>query len=157
MKIRISSGVAALAMTFATAPVHAAGFDGATIESQIFAHDLGRATSSPQVAVVGPGVEFPTDEFNFYSIDAGGNSLTITDLFGGSFGWAPFNGLVISDADNSLPAITGITFTGGGFAGEQPTVTFDADHLYFSFNMINDFTAQGTPYYFTVIFGGGVP
>lgn len=59
---------------------------------------------------------------------------------------------MLTDINGTIAPITGVTFTGGGFAGEQPVVTFDADNIYVSFSAINIATTPGVGYSFDVSF-----
>ena len=142
----------ALGAIMSANPASAQDFDGSTIAYQLFFPDLGTPLADPLVAVVGPGVEFPSDQLGYYGVDLGGSDITVTDLFGGSNAPGAFNGFVLSDFGGTLAEIVGVTFTGGGLAGEMPIVTFDADNIYFNFVNIPQATAQGTQYFYTVDF-----
>ncbi len=143
---------ALLACGVAALPAHASGFDGSTIAFQMIFPDLSSPYSTQQIAVVGAGVEFPNDSVGFYGADLGGTTLTLIDLVGGLNTPASFNGVAFSDIGNSLAAITGVSFVSGGFAGEQPVLTFDADHIFLNFQGISQATAPGTSYTYAVSF-----
>lgn len=148
MKSAYLAAVVGLALVSSAAS--AAGFDGASIRYQLRFPDL--ATSAVTLnAVVGPALEF-NDSTGYYAVNLGGSSFTIVDAYGGLNSPHPFNGFVLSDITNNLAAITGVSFTGGGFAGEQPTVTFDADNIYLNFAVISQYTAPGTSYGYSVTF-----
>lgn len=143
--------IAAAALTMLTGTANAAGFDGAEIQYQFYFPDLTTPYTPTQTAIVGPGVEFE-DLDAFYQVDLDGFTFTITDLFGGFNSIAAFNGFVLSDVSNNLAAITGVTFTGGGFAGESPDVIFDGDNIFVNFSPITQGTAAGTTYSYAVTF-----
>lgn len=147
---------AAGALTLLSSAASAAGFDGASIRYQFRYPDVATAPTTFN-AVVGPGLEF-NDTVNFYQVDLSGFTFTVTDTFGGQNNNTAFNGIVLSDITNNLAAITGVTFSGGGFAGEQPTLTFDANNIFLNFRLITQTTQPGTQYRYTVSFAtAGVP
>lgn len=127
------------------------GFEGNTLQYQGFFPDLSTEYSPAQTAIVGPGVEF-VDDTSFLRVDVADLGFTVFDDYGGDFVPADFNGFVLSDINGTIAAITGVTFTGGGFAGEQPVVTFDADNIYVDFSGIGIITTPGVGYSFDVSF-----
>lgn len=153
MRLAYLTAVAGLALMSSAAS--AAGFDGANIQYQLRYPSLAVSVVTLNAAV-GAGVEF-TDGFGYYAVDLSGSSIDIVDNYGGFNSPYTFNGIVLSDVSNNLAAITGVSFTGGGFAGEQPVLTFDADNIYFNFANITQFTEAGTHYGYSVSFAGGVP
>lgn len=145
----VMAAVAAAALSAGVA--NAGNFDGSTIQYQFRFPDLG-SVGQTQSAVVGPGVEF-VDSSDYYIVDLGGSDFTVTDTYGGYNTGSSFNGIVLSDVTDNLSAITGVTFTGGGFAGEQPTLSFDGNNIYLNFAAITQGTAPGTSYSYHVTFG----
>ncbi|MFS0735538.1 PEPxxWA-CTERM sorting domain-containing protein [Sphingomonas sp. 1P06PA] len=143
--------IAAAALTMLTGTANAAGFDGAEIQYQFFFPDLSTPLGSTQTAIVGAGLEFD-DPTAFYQVDLSGFTFTVTDTFGGSNTVSDFNGFVLSDISDNLAAITGVSFTGGGFAGESPILSFDADNIFLNFANITQSTAPGTTYSYAVTF-----
>ncbi len=145
--IVLFSAVGAIALS--VDPANAAGFEGATIQYQLRYPDLS-GVQTTQTAVVGAGVEF--NSFGYFTVDLSDSTFTVVDVYGGENTVAPFNGIVLSDVTDNLAALTGVTFTGGGFAGEQPTLTFDANNIYLNFAAIPQVTQPGTSYSYQVTF-----
>ena len=147
----------AVATAFASAaiagPAMAAGFDGSTIQYQ-YRNPNVATTIATQNAVAGTGVEF-NDSANYFQVDLSGTGFTAVDTYGGFFAPNSFNGFVLSDVTNNLAAITGVTFLSGGFAGERPTVTFDANNIFVNFANIIQGTAANTAYRYNVTFASG--
>lgn len=136
--------IAAMAAFFASsAGAMTPGFDGATIQYQYRFPNLSSPIAA-QSAVIGSGVEF-LDYPQLKKVRVGGpeNYIEITDLLGFAFAGASFNGIVLSDVNNSMAPITGVTFAGSqNRNGQNPIVTFDTDNIYFNFASM----LQSAPY-----------
>ncbi len=101
------------------------------------------ATFTSNVVTVGPGVEVPGDvgEAGFAIPDLFANSLILTcnpNIGGISFAdFRPtggFNGLVFTDLDGTIGDFANATITFTDIVNGTPMVSFDADHLYVSFD-----------------------
>jgi len=149
---------AAGALSLISASASAQNFDGHSIRYQFRFPDTTTAVTTLN-AVVGAGVEF-NDAANFYTVDLSGSSFVVTDLYGGGNSQTAFNGIVLSDITNNLASITGVTFASGGFAGERPVLSFDANNIFLNFANITQTTLPGTQYRYNVTFAaatGAVP
>ena len=151
---------AAGALSLISGTAAAQNFNGTFIRYQFLFPDAStpRTTIDAPIAL-GTGIEF-NDPAHSDMVDLSGSTIVITDTFGGQYTATAFNGIVLSDVRNNLAAITGVTFTSGGFAGEQPVLSFDADNIFFNFANITQTTAAGTQYRYNVTFAdatSGVP
>ena len=114
-----------------------AGFDGKTVSVDYRWPDASSTLWAGGTATVGAGVEFPN--IGGFGV---GNSPAV-DLFDLGFQISypagfdlsntglSFDGFVISDVSNTLPAITGVSLAGSNISGfSNAQLSFDANHVY---------------------------
>ncbi|MCO5103148.1 MAG: IPTL-CTERM sorting domain-containing protein [Burkholderiaceae bacterium] len=114
-----------------TSTMAAAQMTGQTVRAQHYYPDLSTTYSAAVDSVVGAGVEvtgFPASD-PWTNIDYSANSIRIA--YTGAAGWsaATFNGVVFSDLNSTIPAITGVTLNpASNMVGlDASRLTFTAD------------------------------
>jgi hypothetical protein len=132
------TAIAALALVATDA--NAQSFDGATVNYQYYFPDLSTpcACATNGNYVVGSGVEISNIADNTTggltvasgTMDISANDIFIDFLSQGSFNAAAFNGFVLSDLTDNLPAITGVTINPAtnmaGFGNSNVSFTGDS-------------------------------
>ncbi|MBI5256572.1 MAG: PEP-CTERM sorting domain-containing protein [Burkholderiales bacterium] len=129
MKLSWLAVATGLATALAAVPATAAPLWGSTVNYQYFVPSLvnpyGGASNGNYV--VGAGVEVPHVLFGVGTMDITANQLIVDFSIATQFGFAPFNGFVLSDVLGAIDAITGVSI--------DPTTNmagFDASRVSFS-------------------------
>lgn len=116
MGMRIQMTLLAAVGALTVLPAHAGLLDGYAVTMTWYYPDLTTQYWAPQTAVVGAGIEFPLP-YNWY-IDLSGNNVTIWNAGpGGPTSSALINGPVLTDANGTIPAFTGVTVLSSTFPG----------------------------------------
>ncbi len=113
-----------------------AGLIGSTIGVQTLFPTQSDVCCGSGSAVVGAGVEFPTDSFPSYNssafVDVGDFQIDYGMVAGTSYSGGAFNGFRFYDILGTIAPITGVTIDGAtnlvGF--DSTRLTFDADNIY---------------------------
>ena len=113
-----------------------AGFMGFTIGVQTQYPTQGAVCCGSGVAVVGPGIEFPTGSFPSYNahafVDVSDLQIDYGQTAGTVYTSAAFNGFRFYDALGAIAPIIGVSINGAtNLAGfDLSRVSFDADNIY---------------------------
>jgi len=115
----------------------AAQLTGQTVRAQYYFPDLSTPVSTPVDSIVGAGIEvtgFHADN-PIMNIDYSANSILITYNVASSFSSVDFSGIVFSDLNVTIPAITGVTLNAAtNMVGlDASRISFTADTVSINF------------------------